>query len=126
METDAMGIMGWTGVGLLGVALGIFSWQVVRREEPGWGPGFGFVLSGTLGLMCLTVGLVGLFTDGPTSSELSAKWCAETSGIKVAYITAAQARPDRPLLHVPWDDKERWTFNEVDEIGCGAHIGVAR
>ena len=126
MDSDAFSATGWVGVGLLGVALAIFLWYLVRGEEPAFGPGLASVFLGMIGSVALVAGIIGMFLDSPTGSELPALRCAKTSGVKVDYITEAQADPDEPLLRVPWDDNETWSFTDLDAIACGAHIGAAR
>ena len=77
------------------------------------------------GLAFIAGGAVLIPPLGPSDTEREASSCAATSGIKPADMTEAQADPDEPLLHVPWDDKAPWTFNELKDIDCGASLGGA-
>ena len=117
MELEII-VTGWIGVSLLGAAVVVLLWQVVGSRQWSLAAAVTFTVTLLLGSALTMTSLFMLF--GPT---LVASRCAMASGIKVAHITAAQADPDKPLLHVPWDDSEHWTFNELEEIDCGARRG---
>lgn len=122
----ALGSFGWLGAGLLVVPVGFLVWEhVTARGHACFARVLVVVGLSMPGLVFLIASMIGLFEDD-LISEQAALRCAETSGIKVAYITEAQADPDEPLLHVPWDDNEPWSLTDLEAIDCGSHIGAAR